>query len=68
MPTACLTKVKAKEQRYDTSNKANESNEIEFSKLFSNWTPLVWIEIEEHKENNCRNAASGSGDDHEYSE
>ena len=63
MPTACLTEVKAEKQSHDTSNKAKESNKIELGKFFSNWTSLPWIEIEEHKENNCRNTASGSGDD-----
>ena len=68
MLTACLTKVQAEKQNHDTSNKAKESNEIELGKFFLNWTPLMWMKIEENKENNCRNTASGSGDDCECSE
>ena len=63
MLTACLTKVQAKKQNHNTSNRAKESNEIELGKFFPNWTSLPWIKIEENKKNNCCNTTGGSGDD-----
>lgn len=62
MLTICLTKVKANQQTHDASDEADESNEIEFSKLFPNWATLMWIKVQEKKEYNCCEATGGPGD------
>ena len=64
--TCCLTKVKTDEQADDTTNEANESNEIEFCKLIPNWAVLMGIKVEEREENSCCNTASGPTDGCEY--
>ena len=60
--TSCLTKVEANKQSHDASNKANKSNEVELGKLVPNWAFMMGIKVEESKENNCCNTASGPGD------